>query len=157
MRILISIALLAIVLQSQASASVDLNIQDAHQPTLNETVASEQLHTEEPMTNRQLGELMASDYGWTDKQWLCLEKLWTNESNWNHTVANYQGSGAYGIPQALPAHKMASHGHDYLSNPETQIGWGLKYIKNRYKSPCEALSFWNARVPINGQDVGHWY
>jgi hypothetical protein len=103
-----------------------------------------------PMTNREIGQQMASEKGWTGDQWLCLEKLWTNESNWRHTAANYEGSGAYGIPQALPASKMASHGADYLTNPRTQIAWGLDYITNRYKTPCGALSFWNSKSP-------HWY
>lgn len=103
-----------------------------------------------PMTNREIGQQMASDKGWTGDQWLCLEKLWSNESNWRHTVSNYQGSGAYGIPQALPASKMKSYGADYLTNPRTQIAWGLDYIKNRYETPCQALSFWNSKSP-------HWY
>lgn len=103
-----------------------------------------------PMTNREIGQQMASDRGWTGNQWLCLEKLWTNESNWRHTAANYQGSGAYGIAQALPASKMISHGEDYLTNPRTQIAWGLDYIASRYGTPCQALSFWNSKSP-------HWY
>ena len=104
----------------------------------------------QPMSNREIGQQMASDKGWTGDQWLCLEKLWTNESNWQHTAANYQGSGAYGIAQALPAEKMASYGEDYLTNPRTQIAWGLDYIQNRYQTPCGALSFWNSKYP-------HWY
>ena len=103
-----------------------------------------------PMSNREIGQQMAAEKGWTGDQWLCLEQLWTNESNWNHTVANYEGSGAYGIAQSLPADKMASHGADYLSNPRTQIAWGLDYISNRYGTPCGALNFWNNQYP-------HWY
>lgn len=105
----------------------------------------------QPMSNRAIGEQMAATKGWTGSQWLCLEKLWTNESNWRSEVANYQGSGAYGIPQSLPASKMASHGADYLTNPRTQIAWGLDYISARYKTPCGALAFWNAQTPH------HWY
>lgn len=106
--------------------------------------------TPTPMSNREIGQQMASEKGWTGSQWLCLEKLWTNESNWRSTAANYQGSGAYGIPQSLPASKMASHGADYLTNPRTQIAWGLDYISKRYSSPCAALTFWNNQSP-------HWY
>jgi hypothetical protein len=36
---------------------------------------------------------------------------------------------------------MASHGKNWRSNPETQIKWGLSYIKGRYKTPAGA---WNA-------------
>lgn len=74
-----------------------------------------------------------------DDQFSCLVKLWERESNWRHTAKN-RSSGAYGIPQSLPAIKMATEGPDYLTNPETQIRWGVKYIKGRYGSPCGALA-----------------
>lgn len=76
--------------------------------------------------------------GWPKAQWECLNKLWTKESNWRHKAKN-RSSGAYGIPQALPANKMASAGKDWETNPFTQVDWGLKYIKSRYGSPCSAL------------------
>ncbi len=104
----------------------------------------------DPNSNQAIGQQMAAAKGWTGDQWRCLDSLWTSESHWRHTVANYQGSGAYGIPQALPASKMASHGSDYLTNPRTQIAWGLDYIKSRYGTPCGAWSSWNSRSP-------HWY
>ena len=56
------------------------------------------------------------------------------------------GSGAYGIPQALPGSKMGSGWQD---DPRVQITWGLGYIKSRYVSPCEAWSTWQAH--------GGWY
>lgn len=91
-------------------------------------------------SNRELGQQMAADlYGWTGDEWLCLDNLWQKESNWNHLAGN-PTSGAYGIPQALPASKMKSAGSDYMTNPATQIKWGLGYIKNRagYGTPCRA-------------------
>jgi hypothetical protein len=75
----------------------------------------------------------------SEDQYSCLVKLWNRESNWRHTAIN-KSSGAYGIPQSLPASKMATEGPDYLTNPETQIRWGVKYIKGRYGSPCGALA-----------------
>jgi len=104
----------------------------------------------EASDNRAIGQQMATAKGWNGDQWRCLERLWTGESNWNHLIGNRQGSGAYGIPQSLPASKMASHGADYLTNPRTQIAWGLDYISKRYSTPCGALSFWNSKTP-------HWY
>jgi hypothetical protein len=79
------------------------------------------------------------DMGFRENQYSCLVKLWDRESNWRHTAKN-KSSGAYGIPQSLPASKMATEGADYLTNPETQIRWGMKYIKSRYGSPCGALA-----------------
>jgi hypothetical protein len=50
-------------------------------------------------------------------------------------------SGAYGIVQSLPASKMATAGADWQTNYQTQIKWGLDYIKQRYGSPSAALAF----------------
>jgi hypothetical protein len=70
-------------------------------------------------------------------QFACLNALWTRESGWNPYATN-PGSGAYGIPQALPGSKMASAGPDWRTNPATQIRWGLSYIDSSYGSPCGA-------------------
>lgn len=87
--------------------------------------------------NQALGKAMAAAAGWTGSQWTALQALWTRESGWN-TYAKNASSGAYGIPQSLPASKMASAGSDYLTNPATQIKWGLEYIADRYGSPAAA-------------------
>ncbi|MGZ4639181.1 MAG: aggregation-promoting factor C-terminal-like domain-containing protein [Actinomycetes bacterium] len=80
--------------------------------------------------------MAASRYGWGAAQFSCLNSLWQKESGWNYRAAN--GSGAYGIPQALPGSKMSSKGSDWRTNPATQIAWGLSYIKSSYGSPCSA-------------------
>lgn len=77
--------------------------------------------------------------GWGREQYSCLVKLWNRESNWRVNAEN-KSSGAYGIPQALPGSKMATAGADWRTNPETQINWGIGYIKERYSTPCSALS-----------------
>ncbi|ADG88910.1 hypothetical protein TBS_12000 [Thermobispora bispora] len=83
-------------------------------------------------------------YAWRGgEQFRCLDSLWTRESNWNHRAKN-PTSGAYGIPQALPAGKMRSAGPDWRSNPRTQIRWGLRYIKERYGTPCAAWDHFRA-------------
>lgn len=79
-------------------------------------------------------------HGWAADQMQCLTKLWTKESDWKTTATN-KSSGAYGVVQSLPAEKMASAGADYRTNYRTQINWGLKYVKDRYGSPCGALNF----------------
>ncbi|MPV37364.1 aggregation-promoting factor C-terminal-like domain-containing protein [Georgenia subflava] len=96
---------------------------------------------------RALGRDMAAARGWGADQFQCLDALWTRESQWNPYAKN-PSSGAYGIPQSLPASKMASVGADYLTNPATQITWGLNYIAGRYGTPCGA---WG-----HSQSVG-WY
>ena len=82
-------------------------------------------------------DLCINTYGWTENDFNCLVKLWERESNWNPNAHN-KSSGAHGIPQSLPASKMASEGDDYYTNGKTQIRWGLKYIKNRYGTPSNA-------------------
>ncbi|MER6828743.1 transglycosylase SLT domain-containing protein [Streptosporangium sp. NPDC000563] len=89
--------------------------------------------------NQAVAKPLVSAHGWNKTQFNCLRKLWSKESNWNHRALN-RSSGAYGIPQALPAGKMATAGRDWRTNPRTQIKWGLGYIKQRYGSPCQA---WN--------------
>lgn len=84
-------------------------------------------------------ELMESEYDWDLREFGCLKSLWTKESNWNYKARN-KSSGAHGIPQALPADKMKSVGTDWRTNPVTQIRWGLRYIDNRYSTPCKALA-----------------
>lgn len=53
-------------------------------------------------------------------------------------------SDAYGIPQALPGYKMASHGADWATNPVTQIRWMQDYVVARYGSWANANAFQRA-------------
>ena len=86
--------------------------------------------------------ILMADRGWTsDAQFNCLVNLWNGESDWRWWAEN-PSSGAYGIPQSLPASKMATFGSDYRTNPITQIKWGLWYIEQAYGSPCNAYSTW---------------
>ncbi|HYB16410.1 MAG TPA: lytic transglycosylase domain-containing protein, partial [Streptosporangiaceae bacterium] len=86
---------------------------------------------------QQIAEAMLGSFGWSSSQFSCLDPLWEHESGWSVTADN-PGSGAYGIPQALPGSRMASAGPDWQTNAATQITWGLEYIKGTYGSPCGA-------------------
>ena len=79
----------------------------------------------------------AAQRGWTGNDWDCLVKLWTRESSWLWYAEN-ASSGAYGIPQSLPADKMAAFGANYRDDAAVQIDWGLWYIAQRYGSPSVA-------------------
>lgn len=103
-----------------------------------------------PAQNRRLGHQMAANRGWTGPEWHALNELWGNrESGWRTRALNKSSPGAspynaaYGIPQALPGSKMASAGRDWLTNPATQIQWGLGYIRGRYGDPLGALAHSN--------------
>ena len=89
-----------------------------------------------PGTAQSIAYGLLSSYGFSKSQWGCLLDLWNAESGWRYNAEN--ASGAYGIPQALPGSKMATAGSDWLTNPTTQIKWGLTYIKDTYGTPCGA-------------------
>ncbi|WP_411071623.1 transglycosylase SLT domain-containing protein [Streptomyces sp. cmx-4-25] len=76
-------------------------------------------------------------------QFQCFSNIVDHESTWNYRAVN-PSSGAYGLVQALPGHKMSSAGADWQTNPATQIKWGLNYMNESYGSPCGAWSFWQA-------------
>lgn len=84
--------------------------------------------------------------GWDDSHWGSLDALVTHESGWNPTAQN-PTSTAYGLFQFLDA-TWAGVGGSKTSDPDLQIEYGLRYVKNRYGSPKGAWSFW--------QDH-HWY
>ena len=77
------------------------------------------------------------------EQFSCVDALWAAESDWS-TWATNPTTGAYGIPQAMPASKMASAGANWRTSPKTQVIWGLQYIATRYGSPCQAWQFHGA-------------
>ena len=89
-----------------------------------------------PGTAQSIAYNMLGSYGFAKSQWGCLDDLWNAESGWRYNAEN--ASGAYGIPQALPGSKMATAGSDWLTNPATQIKWGLTYIQTTYGTPCAA-------------------
>ncbi|MFD7577544.1 transglycosylase SLT domain-containing protein [Kitasatospora sp. NPDC059803] len=76
-----------------------------------------------------------------------FSQIIAHESSWNVTATN-ASSGAYGLAQALPGSKMATHGSDWKTNATTQIKWALDYMNSRYGSPNAAWNFWQAN---------HWY
>lgn len=88
-------------------------------------------------------------FGWGQDQMGCLISLWNHESGWRADAYN-SSSGAYGIPQSLPASKMASAGPDWMTNQNTQVNWGLDYINRAYGSPCAAWNFEMSHTP-------NWY
>jgi len=74
--------------------------------------------------------LMAMDYPqWNHNDWYALDKLWTQESHWNHKSDNKK-STAYGVAQVLDTK---------VGTPAPQqVARGLSYIKHRYGRPTVA-------------------
>jgi hypothetical protein len=67
------------------------------------------------------------------KEYNCLNKLYTKESNWRPAAKN---GSHYGIPQGKSKYLARVDGYK-------QIQWGLSYIGNRYGKPCKALDHWS--------------
>lgn len=95
---------------------------------------------DDPAAAKAYAASILGNYGWGAGEMTALNTLWEKESNWKTTATN-ASSGAYGIVQSLPASKMATAGADWQTNYQTQIKWGLNYIKERYGSPSAALGF----------------
>lgn len=73
---------------------------------------------------------------WANNQYECLDKLWTQESNWRAEAYNkikVMGKNAGGIPQIL--------GLDPKTPAPLQIDRGFAYIMHRYGTPCMAWKF----------------
>lgn len=68
------------------------------------------------------------------KEYRCLDLLWNRESNWNPLAHNKSG-GAYGIPQLK--NKRIQHLDGF-----SQIDFGIKYIKHRHSTACNAWKYW---------------
>lgn len=81
-----------------------------------------------------------ADFGYVDY-------IISHESGWNYRAVN-RSSGAYGLPQSLPAGKLASAGADWRDNPVTQLRWAHNYAVGRYGSWEAAYHFWT---------VNHWW
>lgn len=95
---------------------------------------------------RDIARAMLPKYGFSADQFGCLDALYVSESDWDPTADN-PTSSAFGIPQAL----TETHDNlpaDYMTNPTSQIEWGLGYIRSSYGSPCAAWEF---------KQANNWY
>lgn len=70
--------------------------------------------------------------GYNYKEFRCLDKLYTKESNWRPEAKN---GSHYGIPQGRSKYLSRADGY-------AQVRWGLSYIGHRYQEPCIAWSHW---------------
>lgn len=84
---------------------------------------------------QKYAQTLLSQYGWSG-QWSQFNALVMSESGWNPNARN-PSSGAYGIPQALPASKLGPNASDY----KVQLNWMMNYIKQRYGTPANAWAF----------------
>lgn len=88
---------------------------------------------EEKKANKALAKRIAwAGYGWKDKEWTCLDKIFYKEAKYDHLAKNKSGSSAFGIGQRLK---------ETSKDPMVQLLHTYKYIQHRYKNPCSAWKF----------------
>ena len=95
---------------------------------------------------------MLSDAGIPESDWLVAEELVQKESGWRVSVKN-PSSGACGLAQEYPCGKSGCT----ITDGVCQLKWQYSYVTQRYGGYQQALTFWKARVPVNGRDMGNWY
>jgi hypothetical protein len=96
---------------------------------------------------REIARRLMPEYGLSESEFGCLDELWVSESDWDSTADN-PTSTAYGIPQALTGGTHDNLPADYMTNPVSQIRWGLWYIANSYGTACSAWEF---------KQANNWY
>jgi hypothetical protein len=101
------------------------------------------------------------DKHWGMSQSQCASLIFEYEATWDPHATN-KTSGAYGLPQAKPASKLANWAEAkakaaeaagdpeaawlyraWRDNPVVQAEWGVDYMIERYGSPCAALDYRN--------------
>ena len=77
--------------------------------------------------------------------------IYSHESG--NVAHRYNSIGCYGLGQDCNGIVEGRCGADYAC----QDKFFTDYMQRRYGSWAAAKAFWQARVPIDGRDVGHWW
>lgn len=136
MRKSVGVISIGIVLASMTSLSISDKIKQSIKDEIPVISKRTKATPQEKKENKRIAKEFAwAGYGWKDKQWSCISKLFTAESRFDQFADNPK-STAYGIGQVLG---------EKSSIPEIQILRAYKYIKHRYTTPCQAWSFHTKR------------
>ena len=131
--------------RSDRRTSVDKDkVASLDQSSGGQTTRKEDLSDADP---RDIARAMLPKFGFSSDQFGCLDSLYMSESDWDPTADN-PTSTAYGIPQALTGGTHDNLPADYMTNPVSQIKWGLDYIRASYGTPCAAWEF---------KQANNWY
>jgi hypothetical protein len=136
MRKSVGVISIGIVLASMTSLSISDKIKQTVKDEIPVISKRTKATPQEKKENKRIAKEFAwAGYGWKDKQWSCISKLFTAESRFDQFADNPK-STAYGIGQVLG---------EKSSIPEIQILRAYKYIEHRYSTPCQAWSFHTKR------------
>ena len=98
-----------------------------------------------------------SHFGWKTSEMKCLVPMWIGESHWDI----HEETGPYiGIPQTTPGvvNDYGFSESQYRESADVQVTVGLRYIKERYGSPCAAWEFWKAQGAWqDSADPNQWW
>jgi hypothetical protein len=129
MRKSLGILSIGIVVASMTSLSISDRVKDAVVKEMPVISKRTKATYEEKKENKRIAKDFAwAGYGWRDKQWDCILKLFTAESRFDHFADNPK-STAFGIGQVLGEKSYV---------PEIQILRAYNYIEHRYITPCKA-------------------
>jgi hypothetical protein len=131
--------------RSDRRSSMDSEKEQAlDQTSGGQVTRTEDLADQDP---RDIALELMPEYGLSQAEFDCLDELWVSESDWDMNADN-PTSSAYGIPQALTGGTHDDLPSDYMTNPVSQIRWGLQYIKDSYGTACAAWEF---------KQANNWY
>ena len=106
-----------------------------HQRTAQSVKAITLTQMQKKHENRLIAQTYARiGYGWTGREWKCLESLWTAESRFDSAADNPRSS----------ARGIAQHLGETSSDARIQVLRGNYYIFKRYGAPCRAWK-WHQR------------
>lgn len=90
----------------------------------------------EKKANKALAKKYAqAGWGWSGKEWKCLDAIFLKESRYDH-LADNKKSSAFGIGQRLK---------ETSKDPHIQLLKTYRYIEHRYQTPCRAYQFHQRR------------
>lgn len=102
--------------------------------------------------DRRTAVLQLEAHGFAISEWPCVDRLIWYESGWNKSAGDAMASGKFdptktwGLPQAMPASKMAAFGRNYRTSALTQLKWFYDYVGKTYGTPCGAWAAWKERA-----------
>lgn len=132
MRKSVGVISIGIVFASMTSLSISDKIKQTVKDEIPVISKRTKATPQEKKENKRIAKEFAwAGFGWKDKQWSCISKLFTAESRFDQFADNPK-STAYGIGQVLG---------EKSSIPEIQILRAYKYIEHRYSTPCKAWNF----------------
>lgn len=109
---------------------VDIEVKVQHHKEKPKPMPTQATWAEKKANKKMAIAFAKAGWGWSKQQQVCVVKLFTTESRFDHLADNPK-STAFGIGQVLS---------EKSKDPAIQILRAYKYIEHRYVEPCRALN-----------------